>query len=118
MLKISGKLFLNSDEIINQSLQYFQLCNSHAGGMAFARPYGFEIDFVRNPISGSAAWFFVIILEFIFTPILEIKIYEKNFLIAARFSIANFRIPNSLSPRIFVQISLIWDDFYKNFLIL
>ena len=29
--------------------------NSQAGGMAVARPYGFEIDFVRNPISGSAA---------------------------------------------------------------
>ena len=29
--------------------------NSHAGGMAVARPFGFEIDFVRNPISGSAA---------------------------------------------------------------
>ena len=28
--------------------------NSHAVGMAVARPYGFEIDFVRNPISGSA----------------------------------------------------------------
>ena len=31
--------------------------NSHAVGMTVARPYGFEIDFVRNPISGSAAWF-------------------------------------------------------------
>ena len=29
--------------------------NSHAVGMAVARPYGSEIDFVRNPISGSAA---------------------------------------------------------------
>ena len=52
--------------------------NSHAGGMAVARPYGFEIDFVRNPISLSAAWFFVFILKFIFTPIFDIKIYEKN----------------------------------------
>ena len=25
--------------------------NSHAGGMAVERPYGFEIDFIRNPIS-------------------------------------------------------------------
>ena len=51
--------------------------NSDAGGMAIARPYGFEIDFVRNPFSGSAAWFFVIILKFILTPIIEIKIHEK-----------------------------------------
>ena len=43
--------------------------NSHAVGMAVARPLGFEIVFVRNPISGSAAWFFVIIFKFIFTPI-------------------------------------------------
>ena len=28
--------------------------NSHAVGMAVARPYGFEIDFVINPISGPA----------------------------------------------------------------
>ena len=29
--------------------------NFHAGGMAVTRQYGFKIDFVRNPISGSAA---------------------------------------------------------------
>ena len=54
--------------------------NSHAVGMAVARPLGFEIDFVRNPISGSAARFFVIILKFVFTPIFEIKVREKKFL--------------------------------------
>ena len=53
---------------------------SHAVGMAIARSLGFEIDFVRNPISGSAARFFVIILKFILRPIYEIKISEKNFL--------------------------------------
>ena len=31
-------------------------------------------------ISESAAWFFVIILKFIFTSIFEIKIHEKKFL--------------------------------------
>ena len=31
------------------------LSYSHAVGMAVARPYGFEIDFLRNTISGSAA---------------------------------------------------------------
>ena len=46
--------------------------------MAGARSYGFEIDFMRNPISGSAAWFFVIILEFIFTSIFEIKVHVKK----------------------------------------
>ena len=59
--------------------------NFHAVGMAIARPYGFEIDFVRNPISGSAARLFFIILEFIFTPIFEIKIHEKNSLTPKKF---------------------------------
>ena len=48
--------------------------------MAVSRPYGFEIDFGRNAISGSAAWFFVIVLKFIFTSICEIRIYKKKFL--------------------------------------
>ena len=60
-----------------ENRRYF---NSHAGGMAVARPNGFEIDFVRNPISGSASKFFVFILKFIFTLIFEIKIFEKKFL--------------------------------------
>ena len=47
---------------------------SHAGGMAVARPYGFEIVFVGNPFSGSASWFFVNILKFILTPIFEISV--------------------------------------------
>ena len=51
--------------------------NSNACGMAVARPYGFESDSVRNPISGSAAWFFFMILKLIFTPIFEIKIDEQ-----------------------------------------
>ena len=38
-----------------------------------SRPYGFEIDFVRNPISRSAAWFFVIILKLILTAMICCK---------------------------------------------
>ena len=64
--------------------------NSHAGGMTIARPYGFEIDFMRNPMSGPASWFFVIILKFIFTPIFEIKINAKKVLDTKKFQI---RIP-------------------------
>ena len=67
--------------------------NSHAGGMPVARPYDFEIDFVINPISGSAAWFFVIILEFVFTLIFEIKIYKKNTLTSAAWEL-NFGAKN------------------------
>ena len=64
--------------------------------MAVARPYVFEIDFVRNPISESAVWFFVI-NKFIFRPIFEIKIHvpwhhggapKKKFIFEARFSSA------------------------------
>ena len=56
---------INRDETKKSKI----LINSHAGGMAVARPYGFEIDFVGNSITGSAAWSFVIIPKFIFTPI-------------------------------------------------
>ena len=41
------------------------------------QPTGFKIDFVRNLISGSAEWFFIIILKFILTSTFEIKIYKK-----------------------------------------
>ena len=37
-----------------------------------------KIDFKGNPIFESAAWFFVIILKFIFKSIFEIKIHEKK----------------------------------------
>ena len=57
--------------------------------MANARPLGFEIAFVRNPISGPAAWFFVIILKLIFTPIFEIKVHEKKFLDTNKISFSN-----------------------------
>ena len=60
--------------------------DTYAGGMAVARPYGFEIDFVRNSFPGSTAWFFVIILKFIYTPIFEIKIHEKNSLTPKNFT--------------------------------
>ena len=53
---------------------------SHAVGRAISRPYGFEIDYVRNPISEAAVLFFVIIHKCIFTSIFEIKINERKFL--------------------------------------
>ena len=64
--------------MMKKSLRLLLIFNSRTVYMAIARRYGFEIDFVRNRISGSAAWFFVIILKFIFTLIFEIKIYAKN----------------------------------------
>ena len=54
-----------------------KLFNSNAGAIAVVRPYGSEIDFVRNPISGSAEWFFLIIREFIFTPFLKSKLIKN-----------------------------------------
>ena len=59
---------------------YVNIFNSHAVGMAVAQLLDFEIDFSRNPISESAAWFFVIILKFIMTAIFEIKVHVKKFL--------------------------------------
>ena len=43
-----------------------------------------------DPTFESAAWFFVIILKFIFTSIFEIKIHEKNSLAPKKF---HFRRP-------------------------
>ena len=71
--------------------------NSHAGGMAVARPYGFEIDFLRNPFSVSTSWFFVIILKVIFTPIFVIKIYAEKFFDTKRIS---FSKSDFLTPKI------------------
>ena len=46
--------------------------NSQAGGMAVARLNDSLIDFVINPISGSA-WIFVFILKFILHPFSTFK---------------------------------------------
>ena len=40
---------------------------SHTVGMAAACPYGVKIYFMRNPTSGSAPRFFVIVLKFLLT---------------------------------------------------
>ena len=48
---------INRDETKKSKI----LINFHAGGMVVVRPYGFEIDFGGNPITGSAAWSFVVI---------------------------------------------------------
>ena len=52
--------------------------------MAVAQPLDFEIVFAINPISGSAASFFIIFVKFIFTAIFEIKNHVKNSLILSR----------------------------------
>ena len=58
-------------------MEEFGIVDYQAVGTPAARPYGFNIDFVRNHFSESSAWIFVIILKFIFTPIFEIKSHEK-----------------------------------------
>ena len=50
--------------------------------MAVAWPHGFEIDFVRNPFSGSAAWFLFLNQNSWKNPW-----HQKNFIVKARFSI-------------------------------
>ena len=55
-----GRTFFNLSYLSNSiSKSYTQVTqkyiNSHAVGMAVTQSLGFEIDFVRNPISGSAA---------------------------------------------------------------
>ena len=79
----------NTRTIIHRNLRWnFGLSssfNSHALGIAAEQSLDFEIDFTRNPISASAAWFFVIILKFIFTAIFEIKNHVKNSLAPKKF---------------------------------
>ena len=91
---------------IRQNSLFFaiNLINSHAGGVAVARLYGFEINFVRNPISGSDTWIFIMILKFIFTLIFEIKIHEKKFLDTRKisFSKPNFHKPTYATPTAYV----------------
>ena len=50
-----------------------------------------------EPIYESAAWFFVIILKFIFKSIFEIKIHEKNSLTPKKF---HFRRPIFINQHI------------------
>ena len=71
--------------------------------MAVAQPLNFEVDFARNPISESAAWFFVIILEFILTTIFEIKNHVKKILGTKKIS---FLKPDFYKP-IDIKIKLI-----------
>ena len=59
--------------------------------MAVSRSYDFEIDSVSNPIPGKAAWFFVVILLFIFHPI-DIEIHQK-ILDTEKISQGNFMKP-------------------------
>ena len=91
--------------------------NSQAAGMAIAQALDFEIDSAKNPTSRSAAWFFIIILKFIFTAIFEIKNHVKNFLAPKKFhkdhsraeKIEIFiRIEIFISIEIFIRIEIIY----------
>ena len=55
--------------------------------MAVAWPHGFEIDFVRNPFSGSAAWFL-----FLNQNSWKHPWHQNNFIVKARFSIFRFSL--------------------------
>ena len=46
--------------------------------MGLVSPIGSKIDFMGDPFFESAAWFFVLILKFILTPIFQIQIHENN----------------------------------------
>ena len=65
--------------------------------MELVSPIGFKIDFLGDLICESAAWFLVIILKFIFTPIFEIKNNEKNSLKPKKF---HFRRPIFMKQQI------------------
>ena len=58
--------------------------------MAVARPYGFEIDFLRNPISWSAEYFFIFIIIFTLKLIFGVKIYGKKILGSRKISSSTY----------------------------
>ena len=79
----AGGLLLSSF-LFQPGLIFYQLwydgLNSNTVGMAVARPYGFEIDFVRNrSYFSSSCMIFRYCVKFILTPIFEIKISEWKF---------------------------------------
>lgn len=57
--------------------QFLKKFNSHAFGMAAARPYSVRIDFWETLLLDLPARFFVIILKFIITPILIKNLWNK-----------------------------------------
>ena len=59
-----------------------------------------------DPIFESAAWFFVIILKFIFSSIFEIKILKKNSLIPKKFQ-GRFLI------MYLICVEIPWNDFFS-----
>ena len=65
----------------------------------------FEFDFARNPIPGSATWFFIIILKLIFTAIFEIKNKVKQFLGTKKISFSK--------PDFYKPIHIIIRSFYS-----
>ena len=65
--------------------------NSYAVGIAGVRLYGFKIDFVRNPISESTAWFSLLSSNLPLNPFWNQKSWKKlwprkNFIFGGRFS--------------------------------
>ena len=72
------------------SASYSNIFNSQAVGMDSWVHSALKSILRGDPIFESSAWFFVIILKFIFTSIFEIKIHEKNSLIPKKF---HFRRP-------------------------
>ena len=57
----------------------YRLVKFQAVGWDSWVPTALKSIFRGEPILESAAWFYVSIVKFIFTPTFEIKIHEKNF---------------------------------------
>ena len=76
--------------------------------MVSVETIGRRIDFARYSIAESTAFIFVIFLNFIFTPIIEIKIFEKQFFALKKFSyipaVDVGEIPTALGLTLFFKI--------------
>ena len=81
------RLLLKSFSIIDfdYDLIVIKFFNSHTVGKAVAQPLDFEIDFARNPISGSAALLFFIILKLNQKACRKFPWYQKNLISKSAF---------------------------------
>ena len=73
--------FQETDETLKNyfwKIQKTRNLDSHAVGLVVAWPYGLVIDFMRNPIHGSAVWFFVIVSASSILPCDSLLLLQKG----------------------------------------
>ena len=89
--------FVHSIFVVWNNSVFYPIINSQAVGMDSWVQSALKSILRGDRIFESAAWFFFIILKFIFTAIFEIKIHGKKFLDTKKF---HFRSPISINQHV------------------